>query len=183
MKGIVVKFNQQKGYGFIRTKGETKDFFVHIKDVKNAKTLNPGQQVEFELSSTKKGPAATSVVAGKKSTPPYALFFIVAIIILLPLTIYLYQYISLIAAYIIAINAITTLMYAYDKIISGSSAVRIPEKVLHGLAFIGGSPAALAAQKMFRHKTIKRSFQAIYWGIVLLQLSLIIFTLYIKGIF
>jgi uncharacterized membrane protein YsdA (DUF1294 family) len=41
------------------------------------------------------------------------------------------------------------------------------------LAFLGGSPAAFAAQKVLRHKTRKTSFQKTYWTIVFLQLLLI----------
>ncbi|MBA2227006.1 DUF1294 domain-containing protein [Thermogemmata fonticola] len=76
-------------------------------------------------------------------------------------------------AYLAAINLTTLALYSYDKLIAGSSLVRVPESVLQGLAFLGGSPAAFAAQKVLRHKTRKTSFQKTYWTIVFLQLLLI----------
>jgi uncharacterized membrane protein YsdA (DUF1294 family) len=43
---------------------------------------------------------------------------------------------------------------------------------LHTLSAIGGSPAALLAMWLFRHKTIKASFRILFWAIVVLQLCL-----------
>ena len=50
-KGTVKWFNSQKGYGFIQPQGGGKDVFVHISAVERAglRTLNDGQEVEFEL--------------------------------------------------------------------------------------------------------------------------------------
>jgi uncharacterized membrane protein YsdA (DUF1294 family) len=65
------------------------------------------------------------------------------------------------------------LLYGYDKFISSGDALRVPEYNLHALALLGGSPAGLLAQKFFRHKSIKGSFQLIYWLIVFGQIALI----------
>ena len=52
-KGTVKWFNPTKGYGFIKPSSGDKDVFVHISAVERAglRTLNEGQQVEFELAS------------------------------------------------------------------------------------------------------------------------------------
>jgi CspA family cold shock protein len=49
--GTVKWFNPTKGYGFIQPGGGGKDVFVHISAVESAglKSLNEGQQVEFEI--------------------------------------------------------------------------------------------------------------------------------------
>ena len=73
-------------------------------------------------------------------------------------------------AYLAAVNIVTFLNYAYDKSVSGRRHSRVPEGVLHLLALAGGSPAALLAQLMLRHKTLKRSFQIRFWLSVVLQL-------------
>jgi uncharacterized membrane protein YsdA (DUF1294 family) len=70
---------------------------------------------------------------------------------------------------LVGINLATVAFYGYDKAIAGGKRTRIPEKVLHLLALVGGSPGALLAQLLFRHKTVKASFQRVYWLIVLLQ--------------
>jgi uncharacterized membrane protein YsdA (DUF1294 family) len=69
------------------------------------------------------------------------------------------------------VNLATVLLYGYDKAVSGGTKLRVPENVLHLLAFFGGSSAALLSQAMFRHKTVKPSFRRTFWLIVALQLS------------
>lgn len=171
MKGIVVKYDADKRFGFIRSEQHEKDLFVHINSVTNASDLSPGQAVEFEVENTAKGMNAVSVVAGKKQRSPFILFGAVSafIIILVAGYLYLGQELHLFLAYLVAVNLTTLIMYGYDKTIAGSGKLRIPEWVLHSLAIIGGSPTALAAQKLFRHKTIKKSFQLTYWAIVFIQ--------------
>ena len=172
MKGKVVKYNAQKGYGFIREAGRDKDLFVHISSVRNADTLNPGQTVTFQLEKTAKGLAAVSVTAGGRQRSPLFIFAALSIITTAAAALYLSTATQLNAlpAYLLAVNGCTLLLYGYDKLIAGSGRLRVPEKVLQGLALTGGSPAALLAQKLFRHKTIKGSFQLAYWAIVALQL-------------
>src|SRR5262245_43145951 len=72
-----------------------------------------------------------------------------------------------------AVNAVTFALYFYDKSVAGGAAVRVPETALHLLAAVGGSPAALAAQQILRHKTSKRAFQIKYWCIVAGQIALL----------
>ncbi|OHW63162.1 cold shock-like protein CspLA [Andreesenia angusta] len=62
VKGTVKWFNATKGYGFIS--GENgEDVFVHYSaiNVDGYKTLEEGQEVEFEISEGQKGPQATDV--------------------------------------------------------------------------------------------------------------------------
>jgi uncharacterized membrane protein YsdA (DUF1294 family) len=74
-------------------------------------------------------------------------------------------------AYLLAINTSTLLAYACDKSIAGAGrdCQRVPERVLHGLALFGGTPAALLGQLVLRHKTRKSVFRAWFWAIVVLQ--------------
>ena len=72
--------------------------------------------------------------------------------------------------YFLAVNFVVGFLYFLDKIIAGKRGiVRVPELILHTLALLGGSPMALLAQKLFRHKISKRSFIVVYWLIVLIQ--------------
>jgi CspA family cold shock protein len=61
-RGKVKWFNNQKGYGFI-TRDDGKDVFVHYSAITGDgyKTLNEGQEVEFEVTNGPKGEQATDV--------------------------------------------------------------------------------------------------------------------------
>lgn len=61
-RGTVKWFNNQKGYGFISDE-EGKDVFVHYSGLSmdGFKTLEEGQNVEFEVVNGAKGPQATNV--------------------------------------------------------------------------------------------------------------------------
>jgi uncharacterized membrane protein YsdA (DUF1294 family) len=76
-------------------------------------------------------------------------------------------------AYLLAVNLSTFLAYGCDKRASARGGVRLPERSLHLLAAFGGSPAALAGQQLFRHKTRKRPFQRRFWIIVAVQAAVL----------
>ena len=62
LKGTVKWFNNAKGYGFIgRENGP--DVFVHYSSItaEGYKSLQEGDQVEFEIAQGQKGPQAANV--------------------------------------------------------------------------------------------------------------------------
>jgi uncharacterized membrane protein YsdA (DUF1294 family) len=71
------------------------------------------------------------------------------------------------------VNGITLLLYGYDKRQAIVGGTRIPELALHLLALLGGSPAALLGQRLFRHKTRKFRFQVVFMAILLLQVGVL----------
>ena len=60
--GKVKWFNNSKGYGFIEQPGSS-DIFVHNSAIQGDgfKTLEEGQEVEFEVTQGPKGPQAEKV--------------------------------------------------------------------------------------------------------------------------
>jgi CspA family cold shock protein len=62
-KGIVKWFSNQKGYGFITPDGGGKDVFVHHSAIlgDGYKTLDEGQNVEFDVTQGPKGEQAANV--------------------------------------------------------------------------------------------------------------------------
>ena len=60
--GKVKWFNNSKGFGFIEQEGGN-DVFVHFSAISGSgyKSLEEGQQVEFEITEGPKGPQAANV--------------------------------------------------------------------------------------------------------------------------
>jgi cold shock protein len=61
-QGTVKWFNGDKGYGFIEVEGSP-DVFVHFSAITGGgyRSLNEGQQVEFDITQGQKGPQAENV--------------------------------------------------------------------------------------------------------------------------
>ncbi len=61
--GTVKFFNTEKGYGFISPSEGGDDVFVHHSNIMSQgfKTLDVGQQVEFDVGAGRKGPEALNV--------------------------------------------------------------------------------------------------------------------------
>ena len=65
VRGKVKWFSKEKGYGFISQDNGGRDVFVHYSAIEGAgfRTLENGQEVEFEVKDGPKGPQAENVQA------------------------------------------------------------------------------------------------------------------------
>ena len=67
----------------------------------------------------------------------------------------------------LALSLFTYFAHRSDKRCAQSGERRIPESVLHLAELAGGWPGAFLAQRNYRHKISKISYQVIFWVIVL----------------
>ncbi len=85
----------------------------------------------------------------------------------------------IISAYLLLINILTFIVYAADKNKAKKNKRRISEYTLITLAVIGGSIGAALGMKIFHHKTKKPKFYVGVPVILILQIFLIIASVYI----
>jgi uncharacterized membrane protein YsdA (DUF1294 family)/cold shock CspA family protein len=186
--GVVIKFDADRGFGFIRpdgaSDGSNRDIFVHVSEVEGRKDLHPGQRVSYRVTQTDKGPAAAAVRPGSVLGTPYLLFGLIglglAIALLLGLILLLGQQqppAIWFALWVVALSVSAFFIYGFDKSQAQRGGLRVPEAILHLLSLFGGSPGAFVAMRVFHHKTSKRSFQAVFWLIVAVQLGVLAYLL------
>ena len=178
-KGKIASWNDAKGFGFIAPDRGNDDVFCHIKAFAN-RNRRPavGDAVTFSVQKDKQGrlrAARASFVYSKADhnetqksigiAPWFAFLFLVAVAISLvsgelPVWI-LYIY--------LAISILTFIVYTIDKSAAQYGRWRTRETTLHMLAFCGGWPGALVAQRVLRHKSRKPSFRVVFWLSVVLN--------------
>jgi uncharacterized membrane protein YsdA (DUF1294 family) len=71
----------------------------------------------------------------------------------------------------VGLSFLSYFMYFLDKAAAGRNAQRTPESSLHLVDCLGGWPGALIAQQQFRHKTVKASFQSVFWFTVVANVT------------
>ena len=88
---------------------------------------------------------------------------------------------SWIWAWLLTINPATLAVFALDKRRAILAGRRVPERVLLGLALLGGSPSAVAAMSLLRHKTRKHSFRFGFATVVVAQLAALMAYLWLSN--
>ena len=79
---------------------------------------------------------------------------------------------SCLAYYLLAINAVASIMYGIDKYKAKKAKWRIPETTLLLLAVLGGSIGAWMGIKVWHHKTMHKKFKYGIPAILLIQIAL-----------
>ncbi|MBU1304775.1 MAG: DUF1294 domain-containing protein [Alphaproteobacteria bacterium] len=188
--GKLVQWNSNGGYGFVRD-AAGHDYYVHVSK------LAPGQQrpriddnLEFDLVSGRNGrPAASNIVVTPAapvadrtmrdvtrrpetvSRYKIGLRMIAAtmmtLLLLLGMTA---QHIPLwLGATYALMGAASALLYRFDKHYALTGRWRVSETNLHVVDLCFGVIGGLAAQELYRHKTVKPAFVATTWTIALVH--------------
>jgi len=190
-KGKLIKWNEDKAFGFIAPNGGGEQVFIHKKALINRhRTPQINDVITFSLSKDRQGRicADQATFSGEKLKIKAAkkmnrfsiylsVVFITSIIIF-----YLFEYFpqKLIFLYVGA-SAITFLVYASDKSKAKRKVWRTPESSLHMLALIGGWPGAAIAQQVLRHKSQKKEFRRVFWLTVFVNLAVLVWLFTPKG--
>lgn len=185
--GRISGWNEDKGYGFVVPHNGGDRAFVHVK----AFQFGSRRPVDGDLisySTTKDSQGRTNAVdvrfAGQKievrkpSRPiprlAIGVFFLLATVIG---TLFGFLPAAITAGYML-LSGVSYTMYKADKAAAGQGAQRTPESTLHFVDLLGGWPGALVAQQRSRHKTVKASFQSVFWFTVFANLAAVAWLMY-----
>lgn len=84
------------------------------------------------------------------------------------------ELIIVIVALVAVYNLVVFCVYGYDKRCAIKDKWRVPEKVLIGLAFFGGSVGAYLGMSVFRHKTKHTKFTVLVPLFLLIHIVLVV---------
>lgn len=175
-QGRITNWRDNRGFGFITPQDGEKDVFVHIKSFTNRQRRPVGNEiVTYELKTDDKGRSqAVRVVFDGEGVPSTSswrrhvdLFFAIAFLGCLGGLVLAGKLPSAVLGYYFVASTVAFFAYAFDKSAAINNQWRMSENTLHFIALIGGWPGALAAQRLFCHKSQKPSFQVVFWATVI----------------
>ncbi|WP_082576283.1 DUF1294 domain-containing protein [Lysobacter sp. Root604] len=179
--GRISGWNEEKGYGFVtpHAGGGSVRAFVHIKAFQpGSRRPVDGDLISYSVSKDDRGRAnavdvryAGQKIEQRKSSRPMPRLAIGVLFLLAGVFGVLFGFIpfAIIAGYVL-LSCLSYIMYSVDKAAAGKGMQRTPESTLHFVDALGGWPGALMAQQRFRHKTVKTSFQSVFWVTVLINI-------------
>lgn len=193
--GKLIKWNDERGFGFIQVKSGQPQIFLHISALNDSKRRpKVGDKIQYSITHKKgkiracnasivglkvekKSPSAAS--PSRRSQPPkhYRIPWLeVGLLSIVPLlgSIQLLDNRDIFAPFLMypLMSLVTFKLYAEDKSRAQQKRWRIPENTLHLSELAGGWLGGFIAQRRLRHKSRKRSYQITFWGIVVLHQTL-----------
>lgn len=190
-QGRISEWNDQKGYGFVTQNGTNAKSFLHIKQFQT-KYRRPvlGDMITYALTLDSKGRyQASDIVLLKKhyranykfnKTSAFPIFLAIGYFCFVIQAVIYDRIPNGIPVTITGLSLITFIVYFLDKSAAQKRAWRIQESTLLLLGLFGGWPGATFAQRNFRHKSSKVSFQIQFWATVIINISVVIY-LYMLG--
>ncbi len=182
-QGKITTWKDDQGFGFITPNGGGKDVFIHVKSITNSGKRPEGNElVSYQVNTDAKNRlSATEVhyVGDFKEKPvtigksAYPVYFTLIFLTLMCLAVFLKTLPLFVLVIYSASSSLTFILYRSDKRAAENGTQRTPESTLQLLSLIGGWPGGLFAQRIFRHKSTKKSFQFVYWLSVFFNIAVL----------
>lgn len=187
LAGRISGWNEDKGYGFVVPHDGGVRAFVHIKAFQfGSRRPVDGDLISYSTSKDDRGRtnaidvrfAGQRIQQRRTSRPAHRLAL--GVLFLLAVSIGTLSGVvpALITIGYMLLSCLSYILYSLDKAAAGRQTQRTPESTLHLVGLLGGWPGALIAQQQFRHKTVKTSFQSVFWGTVLVNLAAVSWFVY-----
>jgi uncharacterized membrane protein YsdA (DUF1294 family)/cold shock CspA family protein len=181
LKGKLMKWNEDKAFGFIIPNGGGDHIFIHKSAFSNRqRTPQVKDIITYSIAKDKQGRyfADEATFSGeklkKKQTKKVSKFSVYLSVLFLVLMVAASVIgrmpINLVLIYIGG-STLTFILYAYDKSKAKQGAWRTPESTLHLFSLAGGWPGAAIAQQTLRHKSQKKEFRFVFWLTVIANFS------------
>jgi uncharacterized membrane protein YsdA (DUF1294 family)/cold shock CspA family protein len=190
-RGQLIKWKDDRGFGFIRPVDGSKEVFLHITELKDATRRPQVGDTIYYYAVTEDGkvracnafilgarirPISSSSINRATSNAAYpstSLAFEILLLSVVPLVgsiHFAWRTTNLIPLILYpAMSLITFALYADDKSRAQKGNWRTPEKTLHLCELAGGWLGGFIAQRKLRHKSRKESYQVVFWGIVIIH--------------
>jgi uncharacterized membrane protein YsdA (DUF1294 family)/cold shock CspA family protein len=191
--GVITRWDDERGFGFIEPAAGGEPVFVHIKAFRSrsGRPAN-GMRVEFsvelgaegkkcatevdtvrvaqpERRRARRSPVSDPSVGGRVRLAPW--LALAAFATLFAFAALVWPLPRVVGYWYGGASVLTFLLYAADKSAAERGGWRIREQTLHMLALIGGWPGAVVGQQLLRHKRSKASFQWVFWTAALFNVS------------
>jgi uncharacterized membrane protein YsdA (DUF1294 family)/cold shock CspA family protein len=189
VSGKLIKWKDEKGFGFIQPADGSVEVFLHISEIKNSTRRPILHDTIYYYTTAKNGQVSAinafilgarnkSVTSKGIAKQPFPLISTLCVSIL-PLTgvghftwkmasiFPVLNFLPLILY--IWMSLITFNLYADDKYQANRRQWRTSEATLHLFEFLGGWIGGFIAQKMLHHKNIKKSYQIEFWLVVVIH--------------
>ena len=173
LKGKLIKWDEDKAFGFIVPNGGGDHVFIH-KSAFSIRQRTPQIKdiITFSIARDKQGRycADEATFSGEKlkkkqakNVSKFSIYLSVIFIVLMMAALVIgHMPINLVLFYLGG-STLTFILYAYDKSKAKRGAWRTPESTLHLFALAGGWPGAAIAQQTLRHKSQKKEFRFVFW--------------------
>ena len=173
LKGKLIKWDDEKAFGFIVPNGGGDHVFIHKSAFSNRqRTPQIKDIITFSIARDKQERycADEATFSGEKlkkkqakNVSKFSIYLSVIFLVLIMAALVIGRMpINLVLLYLGG-SILTFILYAYDKSKAKRGAWRTPESTLHLFALAGGWPGAAIAQQTLRHKSQKKEFRFVFW--------------------
>ena len=178
-QGVLADWNDDRGFGFIEPTAGGPRVFAHVSAFPRDRRPASGCGVTYVEARDERGRPRAAQVRYAGSAPASrassgrgvrAALVVVALVVGVLLVLLAVGELPLALLGVYGVGSVAAFaMYGADKAAAESGRWRTPESTLHAIDLVGGWPGGLVARHVFRHKTRKQPFRALFWVTVVVN--------------